>query len=597
MVTRNCILLQQWYWEQNTNDTNIWFTLSQASFNTWKALSFHATISAAQPTVLPATQTVIPTTTTEIKTTSAADTFKRSIKRSIDDYVKLKDDNRWKQWHRSLKATARNHGLGNILDPTYVPNNTDDIELFKCQNTFMYSVFEQCLNTTKGRHVVQLFETTANAQAVYAGLLKAYEETLTTNLAATDLRSELVLLRFDDSWKRGSEAFLLHWQTKVLELEQLEDKAVDDTTKRLWLTTTLSTKSHMESCLTQAKITEMTMLGMANFVNNEMPWDSFYNLILAHAKLHDHNTPTKPRREANLNERGRGRGDGRGRFGRGRGRGRGRGGPGRGDSSYVNNTDKVWTTVTGHGMVMKANMLFTDDEFAKLTFAQKNALRVAKGQVPWTPRFPASEQPRSINNSMVYPVLPTNPTIATPTGDTSDSHLRQLLSNKHVRFSEETPEPSTQQVTYQGQLYQRVVKVANVIYNLNNASIAQQLGSLIDGGANGGMSGDDVRVLEYSLNRADISGLADHAVKDLPIVTAAACISTSRGFIIGVFHQYAHLGTGKTIHSSNQLRHFGLLICDTPRVLGGDQRLRHPDGYVIPLSIRNGLPYLDMWKP
>jgi hypothetical protein len=66
---------------------------------------------------------------------------------------------------------------------------------------------------------------------VYAGLLTAYEESLTTSFAATDLRSELTLLRFDDSWKKGNEAFLLHWQTKILELEQLEDKAVDDETK------------------------------------------------------------------------------------------------------------------------------------------------------------------------------------------------------------------------------------------------------------------------------------------------------------------------------------------------------------------------------
>ena len=81
--------------------------------------------------------------------------------------------------------------------------------------------------------------------------LDVYKENLTISLQATDLRSTLTLLRFDDKWKKSSETFLLHWQSKILELEQLEDKLVDESTKRLWLTATLSTKSHMATCLNQ----------------------------------------------------------------------------------------------------------------------------------------------------------------------------------------------------------------------------------------------------------------------------------------------------------------------------------------------------------
>jgi hypothetical protein len=44
----------------------------------------------------------------------------------------------------------------------------------------------------------------------------------------------------------------------------------------------------MAICLTQAKVTEMTLLGMSSTSSEQMPWDSFYNLILAHAKLYDH---------------------------------------------------------------------------------------------------------------------------------------------------------------------------------------------------------------------------------------------------------------------------------------------------------------------
>jgi hypothetical protein len=200
---------------------------------------------------------------------------------------------------------------------------------------------------------VQSHDSTANAQLVYKGLLTAYEETLTTSLAATDLRSELTLLRFDDTWKKGSEAFLLHWRAKVLELEQLEDKALDDDTKRLWLTATLSTKSHMTNCIIQAKVTEMTILGMGTNTSTslQMPWEHFYNLVLAQAKLYDHTTPNKSKtRETNVTERsGRGRGDGRG-----RGCGRYTAGRGYPPPTGAPRKDFVLTTFTGPNMLMKA---------------------------------------------------------------------------------------------------------------------------------------------------------------------------------------------------------------------------------------------------
>ena len=74
----------------------------------------------------------------------------------------------------------------------------------------MYSVFESTLQTTKSRHIVQTYETSADAQQVYATLLEVYEEDLTISLQATDLRSTLTLLRYDDKWKKSSETFLLH---------------------------------------------------------------------------------------------------------------------------------------------------------------------------------------------------------------------------------------------------------------------------------------------------------------------------------------------------------------------------------------------------
>ena len=91
--------------------------------------------------------------------------------------------------------------------------------------------------------------------------------------------------------------------------------------------------------------------------------------------------------------------------------------------------------------------------------------------------------------------------------------------------------------------------------------------------------------------------LRDNTLQQIPVCTVAGLIQTQHGPIIGVFHQYAHQGTGKTIHSVSQLRHFGTIVDDTPRHFGGKQRLETLDGYIIPLSIRSGLPYMDMSPP
>jgi hypothetical protein len=43
---------------------------------------------------------------------------------------------------------------------------------------------------------------------------------------------------------------------------------------------------------------------------------------------------------------------------------------------------------------------------------------------------------------------------------------------------------------------QRIANHVNICYNVQSASRQNQHGSLIDGGANGGMSGCDVRIIE-----------------------------------------------------------------------------------------------------
>ena len=131
-----------------------------------------------------------------------------------------------------------------------------------------------------------------------------------------------------------------------------------------------------------------------------------------------------------------------------------------------------------------------------------------------------------------------------------------------------------------------------------STSFTAQVSSLVDRGANGGMAGADVRLLETGEKSADVRGINNHTVTNLPISTVAGVVHSQYGPVIAIMHQYAYHGKGKTIHSSTQIDHYGNIVDDrSTKVPGGRQCIKTIDGYVLPLQIRAGLVYLDMHPP
>ena len=60
--------------------------------------------------------------------------------------------------------------------------------------------------------------------------------------------------------------------------------------------------------------------------------------------------------------------------------------------------------------------------------------------------------------------------------------------------------------------------------------------ALIDRGANGCIAGRDMRVIEKTDRTIDLSGLDDHTVRNLNIVSVGAVVRTQLGEIIIVLH-------------------------------------------------------------
>jgi hypothetical protein len=89
----------------------------------------------------------------------------------------------------------------------------------------------------------------------------------------------------------------------------------------------------------------------------------------------------------------------------------------------------------------------------------------------------------------------------------------------------------------------RAVNVAR-FYTVSSTHRTTASGSLIDRGTNGGIAGDDVRIIERTLCTVDVRGIDNHEVTGIPIVTAGGVVMTQHGPVIGIFPQYAYLGSG-----------------------------------------------------
>jgi hypothetical protein len=140
-----------------------------------------------------------------------------------------------------------------------------------------------------------------------------------------------------------------------------------------------------------------------------------------------------------------------------------------------------------------------------------------------------------------------------------------------------------------------IIKLNDVMYQVSNHKQMMLPLALIDRGANGGVARSDTWLIDKSLRSVHIQGIDGHMIKDVPIGTVAAIVNTQRGEVIAIMHQYAYTGKGGTIHSSSQLEWCGNDINDCSiKIDGGRQRLTTPDGYVIPIDIRHGLPNIMM---
>ena len=135
---------------------------------------------------------------------------------------------------------------------------------------------------------------------------------------------------------------------------------------------------------------------------------------------------------------------------------------------------------------------------------------------------------------------------------------------------------------------------SNVTIIVSAAVSRVERGALVDRGANGGILGNDARVILQHQQVVNVTGIDNHELNSLKMVDATAKVTTQLGDVILIMRQYAYLGVYRTIHSAGQIEYYKNIVDDRSMKCGGKQHIRTNDGYIIPLDIINGLPYMKM---
>ena len=100
--------------------------------------------------------------------------------------------------------------------------------------------------------------------------------------------------------------------------------------------------------------------------------------------------------------------------------------------------------------------------------------------------------------------------------------------------------------------------------------------------------------MERNGQTVSVTGIGNHELPGIDIVTCAALLHTNHGKVILIMHEYTYYGRGNTIHSPGQIEWFQNTCDDKSFHVGGKQVITFLDGYATPLQCRTGLMYMNL---
>ena len=520
--------------------------------------------------------------------------FKKGMKRDASAYPIFKNERYYNTFIRHFKATAKAQGLNSLMDPNFTPGSDEyEQQLFQDQQDFLYSVLISSLKTDFSEALVKDHE--GDAQLI----IELLHEHHTGNSQYS--RSEinritkyLTNIKLDDTWRGTNESFLMHYNDQLRLLDSLvdSDEKLPDNTRVTFL------ESAVESVpdLRRVKITVNVLQAQLDSTR-PITYRSYFDL-LKHAAFHlDQATKRGSKiRHTNVHFLG------------------------------PNNEDDHQNLLSDdHQVIQQEDVCSERPEPLSYSVFQSHfqGSSTSSTQKIFLPK-PIWEKLSKDQQQMIIDhnrSLPKSGSSSISTPNKSPSPLphkptpQQTAKSQqvHTHQSDESTADTTKiETTPSDPLLSMVHQSihtsddASDITKVLSAKRSRQIqvckhyifqhanhtnNQLVDRGANGGLAGSEMRVIYKTHRKINISGIDNHEVNGLDVVTAATLLNTSLGKVIGIFNEYAHLGKGSSIHSSGQLEWFKTHVDEKSIKVGGTQLITTLDGYSVPLLIKDGLAY------
>ena len=606
-------------------------TLLQADFDSFRISPLSKVTSPVTVTPTATPSSGIASSTSNVPTippymTSVA-LFRRAIKKDPSLFPTLKDDRFHDTWHRSFNTQAMAQDISDVLDENYIPTSADDIALFAEKQKYLYAVLETKVLTDRGKAIIRDHEHDFDAQKVYQRIKKYHLSSTKADMESSVILSYITSTRLGEgTWNGTSESFIINWQNQV----RLYEKHVpphdyfSDGQKR----TMLQNAVHGIDELRQVK---NTADHLATSSGSKVTYDEYISLLLSAAAAYDAKfKPQKTKRQVFFHATEENHDvmediepydiDS----------------PVSCIQAYASNFrpkpphPKAMTSTST--VKMSSDKWFSLDDKSKATWDRlddkaksiilgytpiESSSRASSSSTFSSNRSPFGKPPfggkppfkpqAHLHEISAYDFLLANMhdldsqhVNTEPSEDLDDNHPvvdsidTRLINAAKSNNKGMVPPGDIRRVMSKSST--RFANSAHLQYHVSfhKASSGHSL-SLIDRGANGGVAGDDVRILFRTNRTVDIKGIDNHHVNNIGIGTVGGVVTTQHGPVIAIMHQYALLGKGASIHSPCQLEWYKNDVNDKSiHVPGGKQQIKTLDGYTIPLIVKDRLTRLDI---
>ena len=521
--------------------------------------------------------------------------FKRGIKRDASAYPIFKNERYFNTFIRHFKATAKAQGLNSLMDPNFTPGSDEyEQQLFQDQQDFLYSVLISSLKTDFSEALVKDHE--GDAQLIIELLHEHHiGNSQYSRSEINRITKYLTNIKLDDTWRGTNETFLMHYNDQLRLLDSLvdSDEKLPDNTRVTFL------ESAVESVpdLRRVKITDNVLQAQLDSTR-PITYRSYFDLLKDAAFHLDQATKRGSKiRHTNVHFSGPNNEDDHQNL--------------LSDDHQVNQQEDACSEppeplsysvfqshFQGSSTSSTQKIFLPKPIWEKLSKDQQQMIIDHNRSLP-----KSGSSSNSTPNKSPSP-LPHKPT-PQQTAKSQQVHTHQSDENTADTTKIETT-PSDPLLAMVHQSIHTSHDDASDITKVLSAKRSRQIqvckhyvfqhanhtnNQLVDHGANGGLAGSDMRVIYKTHRKINISGIDNHEVNGLDVVTAATLLNTSLGKVIGIFNEYAHLGKGSSIHSSGQLEWFKTHVDEKSIKVGGTQLITTLEGYSVPLLIKDGLAY------